>query len=139
MENKLQLTVIEKLNLIFALIKEIGEEDKLIGDVLMSNYQRAINTVQSISSNTPTDVSEQIKLVTELLGINLEELVKTIIEEDYNMNQTGDFINSGEADKATMDFITNTSQNINNSNNIDDYEKFLSQTKADMEFLKGEI
>jgi hypothetical protein len=139
MENKLQLTVIEKLNLIFALIKEISQEDKLIGDILMVNYQRAINTIQSISTDTPMDVSEQIKLVTELLGIDLEVLVKTIIEEDYNMNQTGDFINSGEADKATIDFITGNSQNINNSNNIDDYEKFLAQTKADMEFLKGEI
>ncbi|MFZ9615194.1 MAG: hypothetical protein ACO3AG_00820 [Fluviibacter sp.] len=139
MENKMQLTAIEKLNLIFALIKEISEEDKVIGDVLMTNYKNAINTIQAISTGTPTDISEQITLITELLGIDLEVLVKTIIEKDYGVNQSGDFVNSGEADKATMDFITGNSQNINNSNNIDDYEKFLAQTKADMEFLKGEI
>ncbi len=136
----MEMTVIEKLNLILALINEIGEADKVIGDVLFANYERAINTLQVMGTDTPTDVSAQIKLVTDLLGIDLEVLVKTIIERDYGVNQGGDFVNAGEADQATVDFIVGNSQNINNTNNnIDDYEKFLAQTKEDMEFLKGEI
>lgn len=135
----MEMTVIEKLNLIFALIKEISEEDKLLGDVLMANYQNSIKILQSIHDKTEVDVSGQIKLVTDLLGIDLETLVRSIIEQDYGVNQNGDFVNSNEADQATIDFITGNSQNINKSNNIDDYEKFLTQTKEDMEFLKGEI
>lgn len=136
----MEMTAISKLELIFALTKEIQTEDALVGDVLMVNLQRAVKTLQAAKDNVPTDVSEQIHLITDLLGIDLEVLVKTIIEQDYAMNQSGDFVNSGEAEQATIDFIVGNSQNINNqNNNIDDYEKFLSQTKTDMEFLKGEI
>lgn len=136
----MEMSAVDKMALIFELIKEIGEEDKLVGDVLMVNFERSVKTLQAAKDNTPTDVSDQIRLVTDLLGIDLEVLVKTIIEQDYAMNQSGDFVNSGEAEQATIDFIVGNSQNINNqNNNIDDYEKFLSQTKTDMEFLKGEI
>ncbi len=135
-----QLTMVEKINLILGLIKEIQAEDVVIGDVLMINFDNAIKTLQAINTGTPNDVSAQLKLITELLGIDLEQLVKAIIEKDYAVNQGGDFVNSGEADQATLDFIVGNSQNINNTNNnIDDYEKFLNQTKSDMEFLKGEI
>ena len=135
----MEMTTIDKLNLIFELIKEIGNEDKLLGDVLMANYQNSIKILQSIHDKTDVDISGQIKLVTDLLGIDLETLVKSIIEQDYGMNQSGNFVNADEADQATIDFITGNSQSINKSNNIDDYEKFLAQTKEDMEFLKGEI
>jgi hypothetical protein len=136
----MEMSAVDKIALIFELIKEIGKEDKLVGDVLMVNFERSVKTLQAAKDNTPTDVSDQIRLVTDLLGIDLEVLVKTIIEQDYAMNQSGDFVNSGEAEQATIDFIVGNSQNINNqNNNIDDYEKFLSQTKTDMEFLKGEI
>jgi hypothetical protein len=135
-----QMTVVEKINLILALVKEIQETDVVIGDVLMVNIDHAIKTLQAIDTGTPIDVSEQLKLITELLGVDLEQLVKTIIETDYAVAQNGDFVNSGEAEQATIDFIVGNSQNINNTNNnIDDYEKFLAQTKEDMEFLKGEI
>lgn len=135
-----QLTMVEKINLILGLIKEIQAEDVVIGDVLMINFDNAIKTLQAINTGTPNDVSAQLKLIIELLGIDLEQLVKAIIEKDYAVNQGGDFVNSGEADQATLDFIVGNSQNINNTNNnIDDYEKFLNQTKSDMEFLKGEI
>lgn len=134
------MTVIDNLNALLNLIREIQKEDALVGDILMVNLKRAINTMQAIKDGTPTDISEQIALLTDLLGIDIEVLVKTIIEQDYNINQNGDFVNSGEADKETIDFIVGNSQNINNqNNNIDDYEKFLNQTKNDMEFLKGEI
>jgi hypothetical protein len=135
-----QMTVVEKINLILALIKEIQETDVVIGDTLMVNFDHAIKTLQAINTGTPVDINEQLKLVTELLGIDLEQLIKTIIENDYAVNQGGDFVNSGEAEQATIDFIVGNSQNINNTNNnIDDYEKFLARTKEDMEFLKGEI
>ena len=134
------MTVIDNLNALLNLIREIQKEDALVGDILMVNLKRAINTMQAIKDGVPTDISEQIALLTDLLGIDIEVLVKTIIEQDYNINQNGDFVNSGEADKETIDFIVGNSQNINNqNNNIDDYEKFLNQTKNDMEFLKGEI
>lgn len=135
-----QMTLVEKINLILALIKEIQDEDVVIGDVLMVNVDHAIRMLQALHTGTPVDLNEQIKLVSDVLGINMEDLVKKIIEEDYAVNQGGDFVNSGEADQATLDFIVGNSQNINNTNNnIDDYEKFLNQTKSDMEFLKGEI
>lgn len=135
------MNTVEKINAILDLINQISEEDKVIGEIFFVNYKSSINTIAAISKgNQSLDIDEQLILLSDLLNINLEEVVKYILEKDYINNQSGEFVNAEEADQSTIDFIVGNSKNINNTNNdIDDYEKFLAQTKEDMEFLKGEI
>ena len=133
--------MIEKLNQILELIKDIKDENEVLGDILLVNFKNAINTIQAANSDKELDVQEKIDLLTNLLGFDLEELVKTILEKDFVNNQNGDFVNADEADQATIDFIVGSSDINSNNESYDDYEKFLedNKVKENMEYLKGEI
>jgi hypothetical protein len=138
--------MIDKINQILGLIKEIQDEDAVIGDIILVNFKSAINTIDALHKGVPDDISEKLELLSSLLGVDLQTLVTTIIEEKYMGNQDPMF-NPEEADKQTIDFILSTDSgvskeeeaNINNSK-IDDYETFLkNNVKENMGFLKGEI
>lgn len=121
-----------KLNQILELIKEIKIENDVIGNILMVNFKSAINTVEALRTKTHLDLNEKIELLSELLGIKIEDLIKNIIDNNY--------INSDASDQETIDFILGTSKNINNTNKqIDDYEKFLedNKVKENIDYLKG--
>lgn len=121
-----------KLNQILELIKEIKIENDDIGNILMVNFKSAINTVEALRTKTQLDLNEKIELLSELLGIKIEDLIKNIIDNDY--------INVDDSDQETIDFILGTSKNINNTNKeIDDYEKFLedNKVKENIDYLKG--
>jgi len=137
------MTIITKMNQIFELIKEIKNENDAIGSLLLANFKNAVDTIEAANNKTELDISEKIETVTKLLGYDLEELVKHIIEKDYINNQAGDLVASKEADAATIDFILGNAKSINNTDDssIDDYEKFLADNnlKENMEFLKKEI
>lgn len=125
-----------KLEQILTLIKEIKIENELIGDLLLINFKSAINTIDAMKNNDAVDISEKIKIISELLGINIEDLIKGIIESDY----TNSGFLKNETDQETIDFILGTAQNINNTNiEIDDYEKFLEENKVkeNLDYLKG--
>lgn len=136
--------MIEKLNKIFEIIKEVSNESPEIGDILLENFKFSMDMIESIGKDTPLDVSEKIELVCKLTGVNLEELVINIIQnmESTQSSDTMNFIinNSDispeECDKEAIDFIINNSDGLEK---IDDYEKFLKEAKADMEFLKKNI
>lgn len=138
-----KMTIITKMNQIFELIKEIKNENDAIGSLLLGNFKNAVDTIEAANNKTELDISEKIETVTKLLGYDLEELVKHIIEKDYINNQAGDLVASKEADAATIDFILGNAKSINNTDDssIDDYEKFLADNnlKENMEFLKKEI
>ena len=121
-----------KLNQILELIKEIKIENDDIGNILMVNFKSAINTFEALRTKTQLDLNEKIELLSELLGIKIEDLIKNIIDNDY--------INVDDSDQETIDFILGTSKNINNTNKeIDDYEKFLedNKVKENIDYLKG--
>lgn len=121
-----------KLNQILELIKEIKIENDVIGNILMVNFKSAINTIEALRTKTHLDLNEKIELLSELLGIKIEDLIKNIIDNNY--------INSDASDQETIDFILGTSKNINNTNKqIDDYEKFLedNKVKENIDYLKG--
>lgn len=123
-----QTNIFDNLKIIFDCINKITEENKLLGDVLFNNFVTIIETINTSKDKKELDVSEQIILLSNLLGFDLEQIIKGVINKE-NL----------EVDEETLNFITNTSENINNS--IDDYEVFLknSKIKENMEFLKGEI
>ena len=75
------------------------------------------------------DISNQINLVSNILGFSLEEMVMYIIKESSD-----DSLSDKEPDKETMDFLSS-------SVDVDDYEKFLEENKVkdNLSFLSKEI
>lgn len=128
------MATIDKLNEMLTLITDIKKDDEVLGTILLNNFGNVINGIEAVNSGKELDVNDQIFIVTDILGFDFEALVRAIIEKDYGMDMSGQFINAEEADQTTIDFIKGNSDI--NSNEIDDYEKFL---KDNMEFLKGEI
>lgn len=137
------MTIIDKMNKIFELIKEIKDENDAIGSLLLVNFKSAVDTMEAANNKVELDISEKLETISKLLGYDLEQLVTHILEKDYINSQSGDFVNSKEADAATIDFIIGNTTSINNKDgeSIDDYEKFLADNKLkeNMEFLKQEI
>lgn len=126
----------EKLNDIFEIIKAIEiEDDPGVSTVLLDGFILSLNIIKELSENSnpaeTLDVSEQIKMVTRCLGLDLESLVINIIQK-MNENQEGN--NDKPVDQNTLDFI------ISNSD-LDDYEKFIAENKAkeDLDFLSKSI
>jgi hypothetical protein len=129
------MTINEKLDAILEIIKSIEvEDDPGVSTVLLDGFILSMNVIKELSERTePTDtidISKQIEMVTSILGISLTDLVMQIIK-DMNENQE---MPDKEVDKNTLDFITSTAD-------LDDYDKFLAQSKAkeDLDFLSKAI
>jgi len=93
---------------------------------------RSINVLETISKEDfkgTLDISDQINLVSNILGFSLEEMVMYIIKESSE-----DSLSDKEPDKETMDFLSSTVD-------VDDYEKFLEENKVkdNLNFLSKEI
>lgn len=121
-------TIAEKLNLIAQTIIDIGEEDEATAAILLEGFTVSIGLMQELQENGSVDgmdISRQLEVITKVMGVSLEDLVKTALT---NIQDT-----SGKpADQETLDFITS---------DLDDYERFLAQNKAkgDLDFLSKEI
>lgn len=122
--------VIGKLNQIYQLIQEIGQEDPFVGNVLTDFYVLSMNTMAEAGkseSYDKADISNYISVVSRILGVDVRDLVeqavKDLMPQDNQMK---------EADPNTLEFITS---------DLDDYEKFIAQNKAkeSLEFLSKEI
>ena len=127
------MDVNDKLSAIFDIIKEIGNEDEGVANILMEGFGISINIIEQVANDPDNkrsdfDLKDQINMVSESLGFSLDELVLDIVSkaDDDTMNK------NKEADEETLDFITA---------DVDDYEEFLKENsvKDDLEFLKQEI
>ncbi len=127
------MDVNDKLSAIFDIIKEIGNEDEGVANILMEGFGISINIIEQVANDPDNkrsdfDLKDQINMVSESLGFSLDELVLDIVSKaaDDTMNK------NKEADEETLDFITA---------DVDDYEEFLKENsvKDDLEFLKQEI
>ena len=127
------MDVNDKLSAIFDIIKEIGNEDEGVANILMEGFSISLNIIEQVANDPDNkrsdfDLKDQINMVSESLGFSLDELVLDIVSKaaDDTMNK------NKEADEETLDFITA---------DVDDYEEFLKENsvKDDLEFLKQEI
>ena len=126
------MTTTEKIEEIIKLMGEISEEDSVTGRVLLDGLGLSINVLETISKEEfkgTLDISNQINLVSNILGFSLEEMVMYIIKESSD-----DSLSDKEPDKETMDFLSS-------SVDVDDYEKFLEENKVkdNLSFLSKEI
>lgn len=124
-ENK----ILSKIEEMIKISYEIREIDENIGEVFLLNIHNAMKILQAVSGKEETfDMSEKLILLSNLLGVDLTELIKHIVDEETSKQN----IETDNADKDVMDFI------INNTD-IDDYEAFLKENeiKEDIDYLKG--
>ena len=126
--------IVEKLQQIYTLIQEIEAEDKVAGGIVRQGFELSFDLLQKVAENNgkleELDVSAQIKMVTEVLGYDIEQLVVQAITE---FNDQMD-IEQKAADEATLAFITADEE-------VDDYERFIEENKVkeNLDFLKGEV
>ena len=122
--------VIEKLKNISENINEISKYDDGLANLIWMGFDTAMSLAQSISENNEKkeqiDVSIYLQQICDVLGIDIEQLVLSIIQN--NTENSAD----KEPDLETLDFITS---------DLDDYEKFLAKNsaKSNLDFLSKEI
>lgn len=130
------MSVSDKIQVIFETIKSIEEESPGVGTILMDGLGLAISVIQQVPKfqTEKLDVSDQIKFISEVLSIDLEDVVRHIVDEYVANSPQGmtQLESSKEPDKDTLDFITS---------GVDDYEKFLKDNSVEdnLSFLTGEI
>lgn len=130
------MNINEKLDLLVNTAKEIRDEDEFAGNVFLEGIGLSVNIISTalkLGNRDKIDVSEQIELVSRMLGFSLEDMVKHIIEAETQADTT--ILATKEADEETLKFITA---------NLDDYEKFLADNgtekiKDNLNFLSKEI
>ena len=90
----------EELNKIVELINSIKEKNQALGDILAYNFNISLKEYQTLVDNKPLDVSEKILMVSEILGVNIEEMIKNIISKRNECKadpQLEEFIKSDQA------------------------------------------
>ena len=120
--------IADKLNLIAQTIVEIGDEDEAAGAILLEGFSVSIGLMEELQETgkvDPANISKQLEVITRVMGVSLEDLVKSALT---NIQEGS----SKPADQETLDFITS---------DLDDYERFLAQNKVkeDLDFLSKEI
>jgi len=129
------MNIVDKIGEIHQIIEEIRTEEEDVARILNEGFGLSLNILKAVieyEGKRKFDVSEHLEIISKIMGFDLEELVETILER-----KAGEVGNPDkQADKDTLDFITATSQE-----DLDDYEKFLLQSKAkeNLEFLSKEL
>ena len=129
------MNIIEKLQQIKSIIDEISTADEETAVIIMSFFYTATQVLESLAEqkekgidNATIDLSEKIKLVSNILGLDIKQLTESIVLQYQSTTQE----NNKEADAETLEFITS---------DLDDYEKFLAANKAkeNLDFLKSVV
>lgn len=129
----------EKLEQIHNIIKEIGAEDPGAGNILLEGFGLSLNVLKAVAEKGDRDiidVSEHLEIVTRLLGFDLEDLVRFIIETEIvparqqqmsSPNFQGQPVSSNkEADNELLNFITDGEQENVEAKEVFDNINFLN-------------
>jgi len=124
------MTLAEKLEEMVKIIKSIESDDPVVSAIMLEGFGFSLNLIAAKvenPNNDARDISEQLEIMSKILGISIKDVVEYIVQQN-----SGDVTSDKEADQATLEFITS---------DLDDYEKFLAQNKAkeDLDFLNKVI
>jgi oligoribonuclease (3'-5' exoribonuclease) len=123
--------VVEKLNKILDIIVDLKNDDVAVHFLMLEGFNLSVDLIdelKKVGSREKIDMSKHLEIITNVLGISLEELVTICLDNMKEENEES----TKMADQETLDFITS---------DLDDYEKFLAKnsSKKDLEFLSKEI
>ena len=106
----------DKIQVLCQTVKEIREENEALGDLLILNVNSAFESYKALCSGGQVDVSDRLAVVSEILGIDIEDLVLSVLEANskaQDENPLTKYINGGEMPEISED----------------EYQKFLEEIK----------
>jgi hypothetical protein len=121
----------EKVDKIFNAIMDLKDDEPILHGLFLEGFSLSVELIlelQKIGSREKIDVSKHLEIITNVLGISLQDLVAEVLKDMESPN--GD--PTKNPDQETLDFITS---------DLDDYEKFLAKnsSKESLDFLTKEI
>jgi hypothetical protein len=124
-------TIDEKVNKIFEIIQDIKNDDEFIYHALLEGLGLSVELIleiQKVGHRETVDFSKHLEIITNVLGVSLEDLVKVCLKDIQSENDESTKL----PDQETLEFITS---------DLDDYEKFLAKnsSKENLDFLSKEI
>lgn len=124
-------TVNDKIDNIFNMIMDIKKDNEAIHYLMLEGFSLSIELITELrktGSRESIDFSKHLEIITNILGVSLEDLVIQSLNKIQNENGES----TKEPDQETLEFITS---------DLDDYEKFLAKnsSKESLDFLTKEI
>jgi len=124
-------TVNDKIDNIFNMIMDIKKDNESIHYLMLEGFSLSIELITELrktGSRESIDFSKHLEIITNILGVSLEDLVIQSLNKIQNENGES----TKEPDQETLEFITS---------DLDDYEKFLAKnsSKESLDFLTKEI
>lgn len=121
----------EKVDKIFNAIMDLKDDDPALHALFLEGFSLSIELIlelQKVGSREKIDFSTHLDIITNVLGVSLQDLVAEVLKNMENSN--GD--STKNPDQETLEFITS---------DLDDYEKFLAKnsSKESLDFLTKEI
>lgn len=121
----------EKLDNIFNIIMDMKNDNEIVHALLLEGFSLSIELItefEKTGSRESIDFSKHLEIITNVLGVSLEDLVRQSVNDIQSENGES----TKEPDQETLEFITS---------DLDDYEKFLAKnsSKESLEFLTKEI
>lgn len=111
------------------ILQSLGElESKGLADILAFQIIQGVNLFNLASSGKSIDVSESVKFISELLGIDFDANLRKYIKEKLvpEVMYSGNPIEDDFTDDEIVDYIIQNSQLTNES--VDKYKRTLSET-----------
>lgn len=111
------------------ILQSLGElESKGLADILAFQIIQGVNLFNLASSGKSIDVSESVKFVSEVLGIDFDANLRKYIKEKLvpEVMYSGNPIEDDFTDDEIVDYIIQNSQLTNES--VDKYKRTLSET-----------
>lgn len=111
------------------ILQSLGElESKGLADILAFQIIQGVNLFNLATSGKNIDVSESVKFISELLGIDFDANLRKYIKEKLvpEVMYSGAPIEDDFTDDEIVDYIIQNSQLTNES--VDKYKRTLSET-----------
>lgn len=111
------------------ILQSLGElESKGLADILAFQIIQGVNLFNLASSGKNIDVSESVKFISELLGIDFDANLRKYIKEKLvpEVMYSGNPIEDDFTDDEIVDYIIQNSKLTNES--VDKYKRTLSET-----------
>ena len=111
------------------ILQSLGElESKGLADILAFQIIQGVNLFNLASSGKNIDVSESVRFISELLGIDFDANLRKYIKEKLvpEVMYSGAPIEDDFTDDEIVDYIIQNSQLTNES--VDKYKRTLSET-----------
>lgn len=97
-------------------------------ELLMIQIVKGVEFFNAVSEGTEYDISDQLKMITNFLGLDVKELVQKIVENKIDDVESERIkIDEDSTDEDVVNFILQNSQGVDDiKDKYDSYKKYIS-------------